>query len=142
MERLRSAVDRGEPFSGEAINYRKDGSEYVVEWNIAPVFGEEGALTHWVSAQRDVTERRDMERRLLQAAQEGRRQLAADLHDTLQQHLIATQMFLKGTAKTVKRSDDEADALAQVEARLEEVDAMLKEAVRQVRELSRGLEAT
>ena len=141
LERLRGAVERGEPFSGEAVNYRKDGSEYVVEWNIAPVFGEEGALTHWVSAQRDVTERRDIERRLLQAAQEGRRQLAADLHDTLQQHLIATQMFLKGTAKTVK-SGDEGDTLAQVGARLEEVDALLKEAVRQVRELSRGLEAT
>ena len=136
LERLRRAVERGEPFSGEAINYRKDGGEYVVEWNIAPVFNQEGTLTHWVSAQRDVTERRDLERRLLQAAQDGRRQLATDLHDTVQQHLIATQMFLKGTAKAAGRA-----GAARIEAQLEEVDAMLKEAVQQVRGLSRGLEA-
>src|SRR4028118_672402 len=33
LDRLRRHLSRGEPFvGGEAINYRKDGSEYVLDW--------------------------------------------------------------------------------------------------------------
>lgn len=32
--RLRRNLEHGEEFSGEAINYRKDGSDYVQEWQI------------------------------------------------------------------------------------------------------------
>jgi PAS domain S-box-containing protein len=37
LQRLREALGRGEPFSGETINYRKDGGEYYVEWDITPI---------------------------------------------------------------------------------------------------------
>ena len=37
LTELREALSRGEPFSGETINYRKDGSEYYVEWDISPI---------------------------------------------------------------------------------------------------------
>ena len=36
MSRLRQNLQQGEPFTGEAINYRKDGTEYTQEWQIAP----------------------------------------------------------------------------------------------------------
>ena len=139
LDRLRRAIKEETPFSGEAVNYRKDGSEYVVAWNIAPMFDQAGRLTHWVSAQRDVSERRALERRLLDAAQEGRRQLATDLHDTVQQQLLATQLFLKNAIQRAHRLGTDTAAL---EAELQEVSVMLGQAVEQVRSLSRGLEAT
>ena len=37
LQRLRDALRRGEPFSGETVNYRKDGGEYYVEWDITPI---------------------------------------------------------------------------------------------------------
>src|SRR5262245_6840676 len=37
LQRLRETLSRGEPFSGETINYHKDGSEYYVEWDITPI---------------------------------------------------------------------------------------------------------
>ncbi|MBC7810079.1 MAG: PAS domain S-box protein, partial [Burkholderiales bacterium] len=52
-----AAPRKGEAFRGEAINYRKDGSEYVVEWYINPVKNAAGQTTHFLSIQRDVTER-------------------------------------------------------------------------------------
>lgn len=57
MDRLRAALEHGRTFFGTAINYRKDGTEYVNEWLINPVRNAEGRLLHWVSAQRDVSKR-------------------------------------------------------------------------------------
>ena len=65
LDRLRRLLSRGEPFDGRnVVNYRKDGSEYVLEWHIEPLRDEDGNITHWVSGQRDVTERAAMEARL------------------------------------------------------------------------------
>ena len=37
LTELGEVLSRGEPFSGETINYRKDGSEYYVECDITPI---------------------------------------------------------------------------------------------------------
>ncbi len=55
--RLREALTRNEVFHGSTTNYRKDGSEYIVEWSVRPVTDPNGRVTHYVSVQRDVTER-------------------------------------------------------------------------------------
>ncbi len=57
LARLRQQLERGEVFEGEAINYRKDGSEFAMEWQIAPLRGAGGKITHYLAIQRDVTER-------------------------------------------------------------------------------------
>lgn len=41
------------------LNYRKDGTEFWVELSIVPVADERGWFTHWVSVQRDITERKE-----------------------------------------------------------------------------------
>ncbi|MFH5806341.1 PAS domain-containing protein [Alienimonas sp. DA493] len=48
-ERLKAQLRAGRPFRGEAVNYRKDGERYVVQWTAAPVWahavhGVEGGL--------------------------------------------------------------------------------------------------
>ena len=58
-ERLRLALSAWEPIEIEMINYRKDGTEFWVELSIVPVANERGWFTHWVSVQRDITERKD-----------------------------------------------------------------------------------
>ena len=57
LERLRSDLKANESFHGETINYRKDGSEYIVEWRITPLRDADGTLSKWVAIQRDVTDR-------------------------------------------------------------------------------------
>ncbi|MBS3804193.1 MAG: diguanylate cyclase, partial [Oleiphilaceae bacterium] len=56
MVQLRTALDAGQLWAGRAVNYRKDGTSYWVEWNISPVRGDSGKITHFVSVQRDITE--------------------------------------------------------------------------------------
>lgn len=58
------AVRKEQPVNQEIVNYRKDGSRFWVELNIFPVRDHKGEITHWVSIQRDTTERRLAEERL------------------------------------------------------------------------------
>ncbi len=64
LDRLRRELESARPFSGQTFNYRKVGTEYVLDWAIAPVVDATGQLTHYVSVQRDATERRIEEQRL------------------------------------------------------------------------------
>jgi hypothetical protein len=64
---LRHTLNQGQSFRGEIINYRKDRSEYVVELLIDPVRDANGQITHWVTVQQDITERKRAEETLLQA---------------------------------------------------------------------------
>jgi PAS domain S-box-containing protein len=64
LQRLRDALRRGETFSGETVNYRKDGAAYYVEWDITPIRAGSGEITHFLSIQRNVTARKLAEEQL------------------------------------------------------------------------------
>ena len=59
--RLRQEMRRWKPSRAELLNYRKDGSEFWAELDLTPITDEAGLPTHWISIQRDVTERRRIE---------------------------------------------------------------------------------
>ena len=56
IERLNADITRGELFHGRAINYRKDGSEFLMEWKIAPIRNENDEITHYLAIQKGVTD--------------------------------------------------------------------------------------
>ncbi|HEY6402713.1 MAG TPA: PAS domain S-box protein, partial [Blastocatellia bacterium] len=72
LRRLCKACLAGKVFHGETIKYRKDGSEFQLEWTAGPVRGERGEVTHFVATQRDVTERRRIEEELRRSEEELR----------------------------------------------------------------------
>ena len=55
LKRLNRNVAEGELFHGRAINYRKDGSEFMMEWKIAPIHNEKDEITHYLAIQREVS---------------------------------------------------------------------------------------
>ncbi|WP_343897337.1 HWE histidine kinase domain-containing protein, partial [Craurococcus roseus] len=61
LARLNAALARWEPVVAELLNYKKDGSTFWVELSIVPVADETGWFTHWVSVQRDVSDRKAAE---------------------------------------------------------------------------------
>ena len=76
LKRLKKALRRWKPVEVELLNYRKDGTTFWVELSIVPVADETGWYTHWVSVQRDVSERKRNEEnamrlRLAQARNEA-----------------------------------------------------------------------
>ena len=58
LDRLRRALAAWEPVEVELLNVRKDGTEFWVQFVVVPVADPAGWYTHWVSIQRDVTDRR------------------------------------------------------------------------------------
>ena len=55
---LVKSLRKGEPYRGELMGYRKDGSAYYQETSCTPVFGSSSAVSHFVAISRDVTDRR------------------------------------------------------------------------------------
>ncbi|MEY3787659.1 MAG: hypothetical protein RIQ94_2538 [Pseudomonadota bacterium] len=68
IDRIRVALEKWQSIRVEILNYRKDGSTYWNELEIVPVANENGWYTHWVSVQRDITERKLIEEQLHQLA--------------------------------------------------------------------------
>lgn len=54
LKRLNQNIADGELFHGKAINYRKDGSEFMMDWKIAPIKNEKEEITHYLAIQRQV----------------------------------------------------------------------------------------
>ncbi len=51
LKKLAERLKNGEPFTGQTINYRKDGTAYQASWNISPICDDNGKITHYVSFQ-------------------------------------------------------------------------------------------
>ena len=58
----------GQPWRGELINTRKDGSTYVEMATIAPIMDHDGQVTHYVSTKEDITKRKKSEELVHQLA--------------------------------------------------------------------------
>lgn len=101
------ATDR-ETFCVETIDFHKNGSQFNLEWQIAPVRDEKGKVKHFIIIQRDITERkraeeeldayqeqlRSLASELLLAEEKERRRIATNLHDHIGQTLAITKIKL------------------------------------------------
>ena len=133
LKRMRQRLAQGKEFEGETINYRKDGSSYVLAWTVAPVYDVHGNVSKWISTQRDVTERRRLERETLDISAREQRRIAGDLHDALQQQLVGTAMLAKLHARALaERGDDKAEEA-------EELYQLMQEGVRGLRSVIQGV---
>jgi PAS domain S-box-containing protein len=52
---LRQCLAEERFFEGSTFNYRKDGTPYLLEWNISPVRDASARTTHFVSVQHDLS---------------------------------------------------------------------------------------
>jgi len=61
---MRRALEDEGRWEGLTVNYRKDGSEFFMEWSITPLVDIHGRPHHYVAVQRDVTARIEAERKI------------------------------------------------------------------------------
>lgn len=124
---MREAFSRWQPVEVELINYRKDGTPFWVELSIAPVANEKGLITHWVSVQRDITDRKATEEtamRMREAVAEKNKDLACEIlerkrveaelsytafHDNLTR-LRNRAYFMRKLARAIEKQDSNSDA--------------------------------
>ena len=109
----------------------KDGHEFPVEISLSPLETEEGVLVS--SAIRDISERKRLEKTVLDISESERRRIGQDLHDDLGQHLTGIAFMAKVQAQRLeeRRIPEAADAAKVVQ--------LVNDAILKTRELARGL---
>ncbi|HTS36998.1 MAG TPA: PAS domain S-box protein [Candidatus Solibacter sp.] len=109
----------------------KDGHEFPVEISLSPLETEEGMLVS--SAIRDISERKRLEKIVLEISEREQRRIGQDLHDGLGQHLTGIAFMSKvQERKLAERQIPEAADAAKIVQ-------LVNDAILKTRELSRGL---
>ena len=82
LDRMRAALRSEGTFEGDAVNYRRDGSPFLLSWAVVPVFDDFGRTVAWLSLQNeaDANAAADLERRAVAAEIRMREAVAKD-HD-------------------------------------------------------------
>lgn len=55
LKKLDEDIAAGRTFRGHTVNYRKDGSEFTIEWTVLPVKNEAGDVEQYLAVQRDMS---------------------------------------------------------------------------------------
>ncbi len=61
LQYIEQRIEQHKPLRVEFVNYRKDGSKYWVELDMAPFPAEEDDYEYWVGINRDITQRKEAE---------------------------------------------------------------------------------
>lgn len=67
LARLSKAIRKWESCEITTINYKKNGDEFWVNFSVSPVVDQSGWCTHWIAIERDVTEIKQQEEKLIKA---------------------------------------------------------------------------
>jgi len=103
-QQIRSALDAIEPFSGEILNYRKDGTPFWNALSISPVLDAKGVLTQFVGIQNDITKRMLAEVELRIAAKAFESQVAMLVADAQGLILRVNQAFIQNTGYSAQEA--------------------------------------
>ncbi len=115
----------------EVRGLRKDGSTFPMDLAVSEVhLGDRRIFTGII---RDITERRTLEREVLQASDQERRRIGQDMHDGLGQMLTGIGLISKNLANALDREDHPKAA------DMQEVADLIREADEYARTLARGL---
>jgi PAS domain S-box-containing protein len=101
-------VQNNSTFNMEVLNYKKNGETYWAEFSAQPMFDNDGKQIGFFSIETDITERKQLEKKLEQEKKERQRQVTAaiiktqenervaigrELHDNVNQVLTTVKLY-------------------------------------------------
>ncbi len=97
---LWKAVTLGESWKGEFRNKRKDGSLYWEQASISPVMDQAGKVTHFIAVKEDITERKEVEKKLKESLNE-KEILLKEIHHRVKNNLAVVSGLLDLQAMSI-----------------------------------------
>ncbi len=107
FENLSEILTVGKVWEGKTVNYRKDGSEFYMEWSIAPVYDKHGKIHRFLAVQNDVTENVRLENRLEKSRRRERERVKEIEDANIKLHALAEKqkktldLFIKYVPESV-----------------------------------------
>jgi PAS domain S-box-containing protein len=115
--------------SREVQARRKDGSIFPTELSVSEI----SHLKLFTGIHRDLTQRKQLEREVLEVASLEQRRIGQDLHDTVGQELTALSIYAKNLGETLRSDPANAELL------LERMEQGLQRSQQELRAVLRGL---
>jgi PAS domain S-box-containing protein len=135
--RMRTAVAQwlagGGPGEVDGCWIGERGERRIITWSGSVLRDAGGEVEYVIATGNDVTERKRLERGLLEISGREQRRIGQDLHDGLGQHLAGTAFMSKALQQKL-----EDRSLAEA-AEASKIVGLVNEAIEKTRELSRGL---
>lgn len=94
LDRIRSHLTAGIPIEVELMNYTKTGEIFWVDLNIVPIPGPDQTPQHFVSIQRDITDRKQSEAKIHASLQE-KEVLLKEIHHRVKNNLQVISSLLR-----------------------------------------------
>jgi PAS domain S-box-containing protein len=115
----------------ETIALKKDGTLFPIDLSISEVkLSDRRLFTGFI---RDITERKRLEKEILEISEREQRRIGQDLHDGLCQHLAGIEMLAQVLAQKLEAKFKDASV------RATEIASAVREGISQTRLLARGL---
>jgi len=132
---IMSKIDKGELVEiPDTARRHKDGTLLDVSLTISPIRNVNGEIIGSAAIIRDITEKKRLEKLLLEISANERRRIGHDLHDGLGQHLAGTAFKAKALEELLA---GESSQHAEEAAKLVN---LINEGIRQTRALAQGLD--
>ncbi len=121
------------PRDYESYMVTQAGVRRLIAWSTTVLPGNSGAPTYIIATGIDITERKNLEKNILEVSGREQRRIGQDLHDGLGQHLTGIAFMTKvQEQKLTEKSLPEAGDAAKIVK-------LVNEAIYKTRELARGL---
>jgi PAS domain S-box-containing protein len=137
VDRFKSVLQqlRSDQFPSDYEGYlvKRDGARRLIAWSSTVLPGNGGTPTYFIATGIDITERKHLEKTILEISAREQRRIGQDLHDGLGQHLTGIAFMSKvQEQKLMEKGMPEAGDAAKIVN-------LVNEAINKTRELARGL---
>ena len=133
QQQIQADHPENDHFVEQVSSYQSAGGERWAEWRIGPVKDKSGRLTHWLLILHDITERRRLEKEILEINDRVLRSIGQDLHDGLCQQLAGIELMSQALQQRIA-ARSKADA-----SRIGAIAGHVRDAISHTRLMARGL---
>lgn len=132
--RILAKIKNGESFDHyETVRRRKDGKLIDVSVTVSPIRDADGKITGASTVARDISERKKLEKEIIEISNREQQRIGQDLHDGLCQELAGIQLMCQVL-------EQKLSAKSKAEAKqVGEIAEHIREAISHTRKLARGL---